>query len=220
MINLAIQTAEQKEGFAVLDDEKVLAEVYMEEHDRTSEALGKRINETLKDLKITTDEVDFLTLVTGPGSFTGLKVGAAYAKGFAFGRNIKVVPVTSFEVLVEQVEKDGIVATCLFARNLRAYCTIYNKSDESLNVLQEPSVDTIESLLKDYKNKDIIIAGSAVTEYSAELKELGFNNFAKENTLKPSTAGIIGFRKFEEAVDAFEIQPYYLAEPGITLKKK
>lgn len=220
MINLAIQTAEQTEGFAILEDEKVLAEVYMEEHERTSEALGKQINKVFKNLKVTPDDVDFLTLVTGPGSFTGLKVGAAYAKGFAFGGDIKIVPVASFEVLAEQVEQDGIVATCLFARNLRAYCIIYNKSDKSLNILQEPSVDTIDNLLKDYKSKDIIIAGSAVTEYSAELKELGFNNFAKENIMKPSSAGIIGFRKLESAVDAFEIQPYYLAEPGITLKKK
>ena len=218
MINLAIQSAESKESFAILKDGKVLSERFLEGRERTSDILGTEIETELKNQKLSAKDVKLLTVVTGPGSFTGLKVGVAYAQGFSYGRNIPVVGITAFEVLARQVDVDGTVISLIFARNLRAYCQIYNKVGETLTPTSEPQINSIESLLAKVP-KDSTIVGSAVIEYKAELSKMGFKSFSSDNQILASTSGKIGFERQSEGVDAFEIKPFYIAEPGVTIKK-
>ncbi len=60
--------------------------------------------------RVSREEITRLGLIIGPGSFTGLRIGLAFAKGFCFGSETKIVPVTQHEVLAHSASKMGLRA--------------------------------------------------------------------------------------------------------------
>lgn len=73
---------------------------------RQSELLIPRIESLLKRNNLTIQEIDYIAYNKGPGSFTGLRIGLGVALGMAFGLDIKLVPVSSFEIYAAWVVKN------------------------------------------------------------------------------------------------------------------
>jgi len=70
-----------------------------------SEKLIPMIDDVLSSNKITTDQLDIISVSAGPGSFTGLRIGMTAAKGIAFASNLPIVPVPSFAALSLEISE-------------------------------------------------------------------------------------------------------------------
>ena len=68
-----------------------------------SVVLMDEINEALKEIALTPQQCDFFAAVTGPGSFTGIRIGIATAKGFALAANKPLKPLTAFDLIAYNV---------------------------------------------------------------------------------------------------------------------
>jgi len=96
---LAIDTATEWIGLAVSDGDRILAEqVWLAPRHATVE-LAPEAARLLRRIGVAEERLAGLALTIGPGSFSGLRIGLAFAKGLAFGRGLKIVPVPTLDVL-------------------------------------------------------------------------------------------------------------------------
>lgn len=106
-----------------------------------AEVLMQQIQDCLDDANIGYSDLSRIGVVKGPGSFTGLRVGLAAARGFGLGLNIDVVGVSSLDACESAAKKTGLnekILTVLDAKRAQAYCKI----SDSL----EPFIDTYEDI--------------------------------------------------------------------------
>jgi tRNA threonylcarbamoyladenosine biosynthesis protein TsaB len=100
---LAIDTATRSAGLAVHDGHSVRAEFTWDTSDHHTVELMPRIVEMLAQINVSIDQISGLGVSIGPGSFTGVRVGVAAAKGLALARHIPIVGVRSTDVLAYAV---------------------------------------------------------------------------------------------------------------------
>ena len=101
---LAIDTATRSAGLAVYDGYAVRAEFTWDTSDHHTVELMPRIVEMLNQIDVSIDRLSGLGVSIGPGSFTGVRVGVAAAKGLALARNIPIVGVRSTDILAYAVK--------------------------------------------------------------------------------------------------------------------
>jgi len=101
---LAIDTATRSAGLAVYDGYTVRAEFTWDTSDHHTVELMPRIVELLDQINVSIDQISGLGVSIGPGSFTGVRVGVAAAKGLALARSIPIVGVRSTDILAYAVK--------------------------------------------------------------------------------------------------------------------
>lgn len=163
---LCVDTTKQKAIIALNNDGKML---YREipETKRHSEALLTELEQFLTDNRLTIKDITNLGCVTGPGSFTGIRIGMATVKAFSFALNLPIVSANCFEVIAEGYKNgyvalkntatavylakitDGVVGEILVVNNEDLIPTINN---EPLFVSDCEQITGIES----YKNINVI----------------------------------------------------------------
>ncbi len=119
---LALDTSDRTAGVAVLVGGRVAAEYVETSAYRHSERLFALIDEALRGAGLARGELDALAVTTGPGSFTGLRVGLATAKGLAFALGLPVVGVSTLEALARgAMPFPGLLLPVLDARKRQVY---------------------------------------------------------------------------------------------------
>jgi tRNA threonylcarbamoyladenosine biosynthesis protein TsaB len=101
---LAIDTATRSAGLAIYDGFNVRAEFTWNTSDHHTVELMPRVVDLLEQIDVTIDQISGLGVSIGPGSFTGVRVGVAAAKGLALARNIPIVGVRSTDILAYAVQ--------------------------------------------------------------------------------------------------------------------
>jgi tRNA threonylcarbamoyladenosine biosynthesis protein TsaB len=103
---LAIDSATSKIGIALYDGVEVLHEAVWQSVNRHSVELTPAIDQALRRGSFTIKDVEVIGLAIGPGSYTGLRIGAAVAKGLALSRHIPLVGVSTFDILAAAIPPD------------------------------------------------------------------------------------------------------------------
>ena len=154
---LGIEAAAKVAGAAVCENDRILAEEFTDGALTHSETLMPMIDRVLQKAQVPMDEIDLITLTNGPGSFTGLRIGAATAKGLALAKarideeghitgGIPLLPLPTLEVLAfgavgyvrnlpEFAGKKPILVTTMDARRHQVYAAAF---DMDLTVLIAP----------------------------------------------------------------------------------
>lgn len=174
---LAIDTSSIVATCAVMDDDKLIGE-YILNHKRThSQKIMPIIKEILNSCELTTEDIDVYGVAKGPGSFTGLRIGAATIKGLAHATNKPVVGISSLEALAFNIPySEGIVVPMMDARRDRVYTGLYKWQDGNLCVIEEPmaiEVDKLIELLLDRNEKVIVNGDGAIVYKDIILEKLG-----------------------------------------------
>lgn len=116
-IVLGIETSGILCSVAWWQKDEILLEYNIEKKNAHATLLANLVNEGLNKLSLSPESVGLVAIAAGPGSFTGLRIGMAYAKGYCFGLNIPMVPVTNFEILAFCIqEHDAPVLALIEAR--------------------------------------------------------------------------------------------------------
>ena len=123
---LALDSTAIVSTVAICEDEKLLAQFTINNGNTHSETLLPMIEASLKVLKLTTDDIDLFACSAGPGSFTGVRIGAATIKGLAFNRNKPCAPVSSLDALAHNLlYTNGIVCPVMNARRSQLYNALF-----------------------------------------------------------------------------------------------
>ena len=144
---LAIDSTAIVGSCAVLEDEKLLSLFTVNNGNTHSETLLPMIEASLKLLGLNADDIDLFALSEGPGSFTGVRIGAATIKGLAFGKDKPCVGVSTLEALAENLSSfNGIVCPAMNARRNQVYNALFRSKDGKLQRLTEDRAVSVSEL--------------------------------------------------------------------------
>jgi tRNA threonylcarbamoyladenosine biosynthesis protein TsaB len=130
------------------------------------------------------DNIDLIGCTRGPGSFTGLRIGMATAKGLAYGKNIPMISVPTLDFYSYNLNFfDGAVLPVIDARKNRFYTALYSKGTKKSEYL-DITAEEIEDLVKDYEK--VLITGphsDKFFERIGENKKFSSDPFASINKI-------------------------------------
>ncbi len=167
---------------AICENEKLLAQFSINNGNTHSETLLPMIEASLKVLKLTVDDIDLFACSAGPGSFTGVRIGAATIKGLAFNKNKPCAPVSSLDALAHNLlYADGIVCPVMNARRGQLYNALFLCENGRLTRLCEDRLisvyDLEEELESKFANKKIYLCGDGY-----DIAKGAFTKISTENT--------------------------------------
>lgn len=226
MIILAIDTSTKYLSLAITEKDKILAGFHRDLEQQHCARLIPEIDRLLKKAKLKLRDIDFIAFSIGPGSFTGLRIGAAAAKGLTLATKIKIVGVPTLDVLAYNVKANGrLIIPVVDAKRGNVYASIYSFNGEKLKRRIKYSVLPIFELLKKIDG-DAIFLGDGLIPYRQAIEDdFKFKaEFAAEKYWYPTatTVAKLGYelikkRKFEEP-DKFV--PMYLYPKDVQVRGK
>ena len=128
MIILSIDSSTPIAGIAVADGEKLLGEVMINTKNTHSEKLMPMIERLLQELQLSVHQLDAIAVTQGPGSFTGLRIGMATAKGLVQGAGKKLIAVPTLDCLAYNlVHYPGMICPIMNAQKKQVYTALYRR---------------------------------------------------------------------------------------------
>lgn len=123
---LAFETSAKAASVALFEDEKLLAEQYQNTGLTHSQTLLVMAQQMLTQCNLTAKDVDAVAVANGPGSFTGVRIGVAAAKGFAWGSEILMYGVSTLEAMAMGLGiYEGYVCPVMDARREQVYNALF-----------------------------------------------------------------------------------------------
>ncbi len=123
---LALDSTALTASVALCEDQTLLAEYTLENGNTHSETLLPMIESVLKLFGLTTNDLDLFAAAAGPGSFTGVRIGAATLKGLAFDTQKPCLGVSTLEALAENLSMmNGLVCPVMNARRKQVYTALF-----------------------------------------------------------------------------------------------
>lgn len=223
MITLAMECATQTVGMAFLDQKRVLAELYLDVGVGHTEVLLPALEKLLSLTGLTMERIDLLVCTTGPGSFTGVRIGVSTIKGLALATGKPIVGVSTLEALaVSLLPSRRLICPLLDARKSQVYAGLYRAGPDGLPeaVAKDRLID-IGSLVKMLGAEEVDFVGDAAVFYQQELLREGGRGETRQSCRggRPSAAavGLIGHGRYQNGhvEDPLIFSPSYL-RPEVT----
>lgn len=173
MITVAVDCAGKAAGIAVLCEDKLIYESYLENGLTHSETLLPMLKSALAAARITMDEVGLWAVSAGPGSFTGLRIGMALVKGLALPQNTPCIGVSTLRALAGSVwlTPGSDIIAAVDARRGEIYGAVFTVTEKGLCRLSDDTaglpLDILEPVLKKRKNPLFIIGDGAKVCYNS-----------------------------------------------------
>ena len=144
---LAFESSAKAASVALLQDGAQLGEYFQNSGQTHSRTLTKMAEDLLANCDLTVADVDAVAVAAGPGSFTGVRIGVAAAKGFAWGRELPCYGVSTLEAMVYAASMcDGIYCACMDARREQIYNAVFSVEDGKPVRLSDDRAISIEAL--------------------------------------------------------------------------
>lgn len=219
---LHIETSSRNCSVAISDDEELLCLCEeVSENYKQSESLHNFVEWALEGAEMSLKNLDAVSLGMGPGSYTGLRIGASSAKGFCYGLNIPLIAVNSLETMIIPFLNKGYdyIIPMVDARRMEVYCAVFDGisgsqiSHTEAKILEENSFTELEG-------KKILFVGDGA-EKAQEILQISAE-FNKD--IFPSAKYLIqkSFEKYNnnDFEDVAYFEPFYLKDFQGVKKKK
>ena len=170
MVILGIESSAVSASAAVVKDGKLLSEEFLNVGLTHSVTLLPLIKQASEGAGLAPEEIDAIAVSNGPGSFTGVRIGVATAKGIAQPTGKKCVPVSTLEAIAYPLsDSDCIAVSVMDARCNQVYCALFRCANGKMTRLTEDdaiSLDALCDILKSYNEKIILIGDGADISYN------------------------------------------------------
>ena len=156
---LAFDTAQGALSAAVVSGGKVLAHYFELRSRGHAEELMGVIANVMEKARLTPADLDALAVTIGPGTFTGLRVGLAAARGFALARALPLVGITTLEAVAFPVEAAGdeVIVAAFDARRDEVYLQVFDAGHESLT---QAMIVPLEEALGHVPGQKLVLVGT------------------------------------------------------------
>lgn len=178
---LALDSSGLVASVALMEDDNLIAEYTVQYKKTHSQTLLPMLEEIVRMVELDLSTVDAIAVAAGPGSFTGLRIGSATAKGLAFALNKPIVPVPTVDGLAYQMYgAEALVCPIMDARRSQVYTGIYefvstrmSPYKYEMSVIKEQcavSFDEIAAEL-DKIGRNVIFLGDGVPVFQKRMAE-------------------------------------------------
>ena len=221
---LAFDTTAKAVTAAICEDEKLLSSYFAELPGvHTTETLLPAIELMLKNAALTLDDMELIAVSAGPGSFTGVRIGVATAKGLAFGRDLPCAGVSSLKALASNLlDRNGCVCAAMDARRNQLYYALFRIEDGALFRLCNDTADSADAAADAAKAlgvTEVLCVGDGAEIAARAMENAGIKTSYPTATLLRQNAygtAICGLEAFREGkvVSEGELLPIYLRDFG------
>lgn len=216
---LNIETSTDVCSVAVSNDAECIFS--KEDHSGPNHAvkLGVYVDEALSYIDNHAIPLDYVAVSSGPGSYTGLRIGVSMAKGICYGRSIKLISIPTLEVLCVPVllqekikEENALLIPMLDARRMEVYAQIFDRSLKEIRPIQADIVD--ENTYKEYLDKGpVYFFGNGATKC---MDVINHPNAHLIKDVEPLAKNMFPLAEKNIALEKFEdvayFVPYYLKD--------
>lgn len=215
---LSIDSSSVSASAAVTEDGKILAEEFVNNGYTHSVTLMPIIEKVLKDSGTAVSGIDLLAITNGPGSFTGVRIGIASAKGICDAANIPCFAVSTLEALAKPLCSQNVLAVSVMdARCNQVYTASFYKGQRKT----EDRAILISELSEELKTekRDIVLIGDGAVLCYEKLKDEIPNISVADEEIRLVHASNIGFladeklKNGEITVKSENLLPFYLRLP-------
>ncbi len=222
---LAVDTSTHTEGVAALDGDTVRAVIHTTGPKTHAKRLMTTVDTALKLANMSLDDFDGFAVTTGPGSFTGLRIGISAVKGFAVATAKPVAGVSTLEALARQFPGfPGKICPVLDARKGQIYSALYRFGEKGdRQVLESPCVVDPETWLQSINPPCFFVGDGLLVYRDLVVEKLGdAAQFAPPclNSLNACVIGRMGMRDIAlgNAVDVNRLSPQYIRKSDAEIK--
>ena len=215
---LAFETSAKAASVALMDKGKLLGESYQNTGLTHSQTLMVMAEDLLKPCNLTVKDVDAVAVAAGPGSFTGVRIGVAAAKGFAWGGELPCYGVSTLEAMALSLGAyQGYVVPAMDARRSQVYTAIFHAQQGNLTRLEEDMAISLEELkekIKNFEEPIFLVGDGALLCYNTLLEEVSGLVLPPEHRMHQRAAGVaLAAQQQADAGDpgnGAELTPNYL----------
>jgi len=223
---LALETSTLTGSVAVVEDTCLLTEITLQVKETHSSQLMPAIDIVLKTTGMLPNELDGFAVALGPGSFTGLRIGMATAKGLAAAASKPLIGISTLEAMAWSFPFcPYLLCPMLDARMNEVYAAWFTASDGHISRESEDMVLPVSDLLRGRK-EEALYFGSGAQRYEAEIREI-MGDLAHDASyeIMGARASVVGFLAMEklkrgEVADIDSLEPLYIRESQAILKAR
>lgn len=171
---LAIDSSGLVASVAVVEDQMLLAEYTVNYKKTHSQTLLPMLDTIVKMIELDLQTIDAIAVAAGPGSFTGLRIGGATAKGLGLALDKPLISVPTVDALAYNLfDAAGVICPIMDARRNQVYTGIYQFCDGQLTVIQEQTAVDINEIAERLNiiGKNVIFLGDGVPVYRETIGE-------------------------------------------------
>lgn len=217
---LSLDSATQSATCALVEDSVLLGEVIINHKLQHSIMLMPMIDEMLRSLSLTIDDVDGFALSKGPGSFTGLRIGMATIKGLSQSTGKPFLSLSTLEVLAHNLfNTKGLICPVLDALRGNLYTALYTYEEGNLVEIMEPCVLNHKELIEKLctREESVTFVGEGTEKYGEIFKNSVPKSLiapAPFNVVRASSTAALALKHLSkgESDNVFESAPIYLMQ--------
>ncbi len=218
MLILAFETSAKAGSVALMDEKKLLGESYQNTGLTHSQTLLTMAEDLLRSCGYTPKDVTAVAVAAGPGSFTGVRIGVAAAKGFAWGGELPCYGISTLEAMAKQMGIwQGYVCPVMDARRSQVYNALFRAEKGELHRICDDRAIALSDLETEIKNLEepvFLVGDGSVLCYNTLIERVPNLVCPPEYKMHQRACGVALLAKGQidrgETGDAATLTPNYL----------
>ena len=223
MLILGIDTSTNVGTVAIYSDVKgTLGEISVNINKTHSENIMVMIDELFKLTNTTINDIDKIAVSIGPGSFTGIRIGVAVAKGLASATNCKIVGVNELDVIAgNSTSNECEICSIIDARKERGYYCTFKYENGILKQLEDYKVGELREFLETRKEIRTVYLGDGAINYKNLISNIvGENGLFAPKSLNLPRASVVAELGINKEDNLYTMEPIYLSKSQAEREKE
>lgn len=219
MLTLAFDTSNSTISIALLQDQKLVDQILVEESGKQAEILILQIEKILQRHQIWYQDLHLLAATNGPGSFTGVRIGLAVARTLRIATNLPLVLINSLEALnYSQRHRDGVNFIAIDAKMNELFIASFVGKKN----IVEPRLVKLEELTDFLPKTEFLALGSGknIIAEIAATENLPYAIAQENDHIQAENVGLLALEKFHQKKFNENYDPLYLRDAKITQRKQ
>jgi tRNA threonylcarbamoyladenosine biosynthesis protein TsaB len=221
---LAFDTTNSTLSVALLDNDRILSKNTIYESGKQSEALIPEIEKVLKENQLWYQDLDFIASTSGPGSFTGVRVGLSVARTLKIATNLPLILVESLEVLAFKYrQKSEEIFVAIDARMDEFFIGSFLAEELKMKQITESKLIKQDDIINFLPKEKFFLCGSGKELISKALSEknIKFSMEKEEDIIEADLLGLLVYNKIHKNSESSKTtDAVYLREPKISKRKE
>ncbi|MFO7866509.1 MAG: tRNA (adenosine(37)-N6)-threonylcarbamoyltransferase complex dimerization subunit type 1 TsaB [Candidatus Aminicenantes bacterium] len=220
MLLLSVDTCDSAGSAAVMENTRLLGEINIESPLTHSERLMAAVDFLLRELDLDLSRIDGYALASGPGSFTGIRIGMSTVKALSYSFSKPIAPVSRLHALAFKLNGSGARLICPFldAKKKEVYAALYEKKENGLQLVVPECAYSPDDFLARLPGRRVIhFIGSGTHGYRDKIRRYCHDKarISRRSFFVAGEVGRLGYEmiKKNQGVDNREVVPLYLRKP-------
>lgn len=177
MINLFIDTSDKDVSIGIIKEDKILAHKKERIPNKHSVYTTSYVKQVLDECKLTPNDIDKIIVVTGPGSFTGVRIGVTIAKVYAYLLKKDIIGVSSLKILALSSPISKCYLALIDAKHDNYYIGLYDENYNEIIPAKFANIKEVEELINEYNpmiisNDNLEISGYKISTTNLDLVKI------------------------------------------------